>query len=43
MKRRHFDVAYNFAKNEKFSEEVLAGIAKFQGDNLCTKVSLISI
>lgn len=38
IKKNHFDVAYKFAKNEKFSEEVLADISKHYGDFLHGKV-----
>ncbi len=38
LKKRHYDVAYKFAKNEKFSEEVLADICRYHGDFHYSKV-----
>ena len=38
VKKKHYDVAYTFAKNEKFSEEVLADISRYYGDFLHSKV-----
>ncbi len=42
LRKRHYDVAYKFAKNEKFSEEVLADISRYYGDFLHSKVSYYS-
>jgi hypothetical protein len=38
LKKDNFDVAYRFAKNEKFSEEVLAEISRYYGDFFYKKV-----
>ena len=38
LKKRHYDVAYRFAKNEKFSNEVLMDILKYHGDFYYEKV-----
>ncbi len=38
LRKRHYDVAYKFAKNEKFSEEVLADISRYYGDFFLSKV-----
>lgn len=38
IKKENFDVAYRFAKNEKFSEEVLAEISRYYGDFFYKKV-----
>ena len=38
MKKKHYDVAYVFARNENFSEDVLAEIARYYGDMLHSKV-----
>ena len=40
LRKRHYDVAFKFAKNEKFSEEVLADISRYYGDFLHGKVRL---
>ena len=38
LTKKHYDVAYKFAKNEKFSDEVLADISRYSGDYHYTKV-----
>jgi len=38
LKKNSFDVAYKFAKNEKYSEEVLSDIARYYGDFFYNKV-----
>ena len=38
IKKKHFDVAYVFAKNENFSREVLADISHHYADFLHSKV-----
>ena len=38
LRKKHYDVAYKFAKNEKFSEEVLADISHYYGDFFYGKV-----
>jgi hypothetical protein len=38
IKKKHFDVAYLFATNEKFSEDVRADICHHNGDFLHSKV-----
>ena len=38
IRKKSYDVAYKFAKNEKFSEEVLADISRYYGDFLYGKV-----
>ena len=38
LKKEHYDIAYKFAKNENFSDEVLADISKYYGDFYYKKV-----
>jgi len=38
LKKNNFDIAYRFAKNEKFPEEVLAEISRYYGDFFYEKV-----
>jgi hypothetical protein len=38
LNKKHYDIAYKFAVNEKFSEEVLADISKQYGDFYLGKV-----
>jgi len=38
LRKKHYDVAYKFARNEKFSEEVLADISRYYGDFYLGKV-----
>lgn len=39
LRKENYDTAYRFAKNEKFSEEVLAEISRYYGDFYYKKVS----
>jgi hypothetical protein len=38
LRKKHYEVAYKFAKNENFSQEVIADISRYYGDSLHSKV-----
>ena len=43
IKKKHYDVALNFAENEKFAPEVLADISRYYGDFYLGKVNYESM
>lgn len=41
IRRPFFDIAYKYAKNERYEPYVIADICKYHGDHLYTKVKKI--